>query len=449
MIAIINKLVSKYQTFFNEKAKEVANSTNFVQRESKMTGSLFLQTLVFGFIEEPGTSLTDLAETARELGVDITKQGLGERIRHAVPFLKRMFQDSLELFRNDLPLDLAVLKQFRGIFITDSTVIDLPASLQTEFPGCGGDGPQAAVKVQLCFELLHGNVECVTLEAGRSPDQSYDEYLKNIQSCGLYINDLGYFVLSRFRDIHEQQAYFLSRFNTQTMLFDPQTGPSIDLLSWLRAQTTPIFEKEWLLGTKERLPCRVLGVQVPQEVADQRRRRARETARRKGRTPSARHLELMAWSIYITNVPATLLTSNQVLSLYPVRWQIELLFKLWKSQCELDRIAGWQRERILSELYAKLIGIVVTQFLLSPFRWRERELSAVKSQQIVRRYAIRLAQSLGVVAELAKLLDRIITHCLNHATKDKRQKRQSTFEKLNRTMEPLRPNSQPGEATLA
>lgn len=78
----------------------------------------------------------------------------------------------------------------------------------------------------------------------------------------------------------------------------------------------------------------------PQEVTDQRRRRAHKTAPRKGRTPRARHLELMKWSIFITNIPATMLTLSQVVLLYSVRWQIELLFKLCKSECALDRIVG-------------------------------------------------------------------------------------------------------------
>ena len=166
------------------------------------------------------------------------------------------------------------------------------------------------------------------------------------------------------------------------------------------------------------------------QVADRRRQKARENARRKGRTLSPHHLELLGWNIYITNVSPTLLTLPQILVMYSVRWQVELIFKVWKSQCAIDRVAGCRRERILVELYAKLIGVVVTHFLIAPFRSVERELSAVKVQHLVRRYALRLAQSLDSLERLMAVLDKLITRCLQSALKDKRRKRLSTLQKL-------------------
>ncbi len=75
-----------------------------------------------------------------------------------------------------------------------------------------------------------------------------------------------------------------------------------------------------------------------------------------------------------------MLSIEQVALLYRVRWQIELVFKLWKSYCRLDHIQGLRRERVLFELYTKMIGIILTQFLVAPLRlphgaWANRELS--------------------------------------------------------------------------
>jgi PII-like signaling protein len=429
-MAEVTQLAPKLQVFFTQTAEAIARKTKFVQRKSKMTGALFLQSIMFGFEEQPDACLTDLIETSEDLGVTISKQGLQERIQDAVPFLQEMFGQGLRLFRHELPLDVVVLKQFKGIFITDSTVIALPESLRQEFPGCGGSGSDAAVKIQLTFELLCGVMDTVDLQTGRSADQGYDGHVQAIRPGALYLNDLGYFVLHHFQQIDQGQAYFLSRFDLQTAIFGPETGERLDLLAWLREQTQTSLETEWLVGVHEKLRCRVIVVKLPQEVADRRRQKAQENASRKGRTLSPRHLELLGWNIYITNVPAAMLTLQQVLVMYSVRWQIELIFKVWKSQCALDRIAGRRRERILTELYAKLIGIVVTHFLIAPFRPVERELSAVKVQHLVRRYALRVAQSLGSLEQLMTVLDTLITHCLKSALKDKRQKRPSTLRKL-------------------
>jgi hypothetical protein len=428
-MADVTQLAPKFQVFFTQTAEAIAHKSGFVQRESKLTGAVFLQSVVFGFVEQPDACLTDLIGTSDDLGVPITKQGLHGRIQRAVPFLREMFEHSLHLFRHDLPLDVAVLKQFSGVFITDSTVVTLPESLQAEFPGCGGSGPDAALKIQLTFELLCGRIDTVDFEPGRSPDQTYDGHGQAIQSGALYMSDLGYFVVKRFQQIDQHRAYFLSRFDLQTAIFTPETGEQLDLLAWLRTQAQPCVETEWLVGAREKLRCRVIVMRLPQEVADRRRQKARETAQRKGRTPSLRHLELLGWNIYMTNVPATMLTFHQVWVMYSVRWQVELIFKVWKSQIALDRVAGRHRERILTELYAKLIGAVVFDFLMAPFRLIEHELSRVKVHHIIQHYALRLAQRLSSIEDIVELLDKIISRCLKDARTDKR-KRPTTLRKL-------------------
>ena len=97
----------------------------------------------------------------------------------------------------------------------------------------------------------------------------------------------------------------------------------------------PVF-----LGEKERLPCRLIAVRVPAEVAARRRQQAREKARKHGREPSKEYLELQEWTIFVTNCRARLLTWKEVVVLYRARWQIELLFKLWKSH---NRVASGTR----------------------------------------------------------------------------------------------------------
>lgn len=429
----LGTLAPMIETFFTQTADQVARTEGFVERVSKLTGSLFLQTLVFGFLDQPDASLTGLTDTSQDLGVTVTKQGLQTRIENAVGFLTEMFQHALALFRNELPLDLKVLQQFTALFLTDSSTVALPDALKDDFPGCGGDGADAAIKIQLTFEFLRGGMAGMRFQAGRTPDQSYTGELEHIQAGALYLSDLGYFVLSRFRRLDEQHAYFLSRFDTKTLLFAAE-GEALDLWEWLCAHAAAQFEAPVRIGREDQLPCRMIVLRVPQEVADERRRKARETARRKGRTPSARHLALMDWALYITNVPTTLLTLRQVVILYSVRWQIELIFKLWKSECELDRVAGRHRERVLSELYAKLIGMVIMQFLLAPFRNGERELSVVKVVRLIQHHVRHVIEHLGDREQLTQVLRDLAQRFLEHGMKDKRQ-RQTTLQAIHATEE--------------
>jgi hypothetical protein len=426
-----NTLASTIQTFFNQTAHTVARATDFVTRTSKLTGAGFLQTLTFGFLDDPDASLTGLVETSHDLGVTITQQGLQTRIDHAVPFHKEMFQRALALFRQALPLDLTLLRQFTAIYLTDGTMIALPAQLQDEFPGCGGSGPAAALKRQLTFEFLQSVITTLTGQSGRTPEQKYVAAWQNIVAGALYLADWGYLVLARFRAIAEGQAYFLSRYDTQTTLFDA-TGIPLDLLTWLRAPPEARFEQEVHIGQHEPLPCRMIAVRVPQEVADRRRHKARETARRKRQTPTERHWELLNWSVFITNVPASMLTAAQVVILYSVRGPIELIFKGWKSNGALDRVAGWHRERVLSELYAKLIGTVVMQFLLAPYRDREREVSTVQGVRLIQHHVKGVIERMGKLERLTATLQNLVARFLKNGLKDKRRKRLTTYQELRR-----------------
>ena len=81
-----------------------------------------------------------------------------------------------------------------------------------------------------------------------------------------------------------------------------------------------------MIGAKEQVAARLIAARVPEEVVNARRRTARKNAKKKGYTPSQAHLTLLAWNLFITNVPETIWQTATVLKVYPIRWQIELYF---------------------------------------------------------------------------------------------------------------------------
>ena len=419
------------QKIFGETAAEVARETKFVQRESQMTGSKFLQTWVMGFLQHPKASLNMLCQVARDLGVAITKQGIQKRLTPAtIQFFEKMFECAKTTFQNKIPIPLELLTQFTAVELVDSSGIALPDSLADEFPGAGGDGPKAAMKLQTVWEVLRGNLSAVVRQTGRQPDQRFEGHLEHIAPGVLFLCDLGYFVLTSLRDIAAGDAYFVSRLNTKCTLYDPTTQEKLDLLAHLRQSPDDQVELNLLVGLKVKLACRVLVVRLPPDVVEERRRKAKANAHRKGRTLSAEKLAWLAWSVYITNVPATMLTLHQAILIYTLRWQIELLFRLWKSEGQLNRVAGHLRERVLCEIYAKLIGMVVFHYLTAPVRWAERELSPVKALQTLRRHVIDIAKSMGSLPDLQAVLRELTRRWRRFALKDKRRTRLSTCRRI-------------------
>jgi len=93
------------------------------------------------------------------------------------------------------------------------------------------------------------------------------------------------------------------------------------------------------------------------------------TARRKRDPLSQEALALAHWTIVVTNLPPHRLSFDQAFMLLRLRWQIELLFKLWKQHAHLETSRSQQPNRIMCELYAKLLGLVIQHALLLATCW--------------------------------------------------------------------------------
>ena len=146
-------------------------------------------------------------------------------------------------------------------------------------------------------------------------------------------------------------------------------------------------------------------------MADQRRRKLREEAAKHGRPVSATRLALADWTILVTNVPPDRLTLAEALVLLRARWQIERLFALWKQHGRLDKTRSGKPWRILCEVYAKLLALLIQHWVLLTGVWAHPDRSFVKAARTVRQRALALADALDEPAELERALARL-ARCL-------------------------------------
>jgi hypothetical protein len=185
------------------------------------------------------------------------------------------------------------------------------------------------------------------------------------------------------------------------------------------------------LGEKERLPGRLIAVRVPAEVAARRRQNVREKARDHGREASREYLDLQEWTIFVTNGAPELLTWKEVVVLYRARWQIELLFKLWKSHNHLaqhETDASPQRQ--MAVLYAKLIGVIVQHWMLLIATWNDARRSLRKAAAVLRDWIVLLTQVLDDPQRLCDLLRQIADAIAQTARVTRRRKHPSLFQLL-------------------
>jgi hypothetical protein len=83
-------------------------------------------------------------------------------------------------------------------------------------------------------------------------------------------------------------------------------------------------------------------------------------------------------------VPTRLLSLEEALVVARARWQIELLFKLWMSQGRIDESTRAKPSRLVYELYAKLLAMIIQHWALLISGWEHVNRSLVKMAQTVR-----------------------------------------------------------------
>ena len=97
-------------------------------------------------------------------------------------------------------------------------------------------------------------------------------------------------------------------------------------------------------------------------------------------------------NLLITNVSSKHLLHNEVYELYSLRWQIEIIFKTWKSIFKIHEVKPVKLERFQCHLYGQLIGLCLVASITYRMRrliWenKQKEVSEYKCTYIVKIYS--------------------------------------------------------------
>jgi hypothetical protein len=291
-------------------------------------------------------------------GLSYSKQALYKRLTPAIEGF--LAQCATALF-GQLPEARerwrGLLSPFRRVLLRDSTIHTLPEHLAALFPGSRNHRKGfAALKIQFITDLLSVQALHLSLSGFTRNDQAAAlDILEVAQPGDLIIRDLGYFVVRAFRWIAESGAFFVSRCRPDMICYDPRTGVPLNLVAELRRCGR--LDREVWLGS-EKLSVRLVALPVPPAVANERRRRAKQSRDRRS-PPSARRLFLLGWTLLITNVARSVWTAKVLAAIYRLRWRIEMIFKAWKSHLGLRQFHCRSAKVLRLSVVTKLLFCVL------------------------------------------------------------------------------------------
>ena len=179
-----------------------------------------------------------------------------------------------------------------------------------------------------------------------------------------------------------------------------------------------------------------MAYRLSEERAQRHRVQLREKCRTHGRQPTQAALELAGWLILLTNAPAELLPDSAVGLLYRVRWQIELVFKQWKSVLRLDVLPSANGCRVQCEIWSRLLSALLAFVWYQhtnalALKLHEREIRFLKLAKQLQHHGQVLVRALfagreRLESEYRSLWKRI----LKLARKERQLSRPTTWENL-------------------
>jgi hypothetical protein len=432
-MCMLSQVARALQQVFGRCAEEANRVAGVIQRQRKFTPTSLAQSFILAHVQKPDASVTDIAAMATASGVSVTPQAIEQRFSERLAkFFETLFQQMSQIVVAADQTLAPLLARFTQVLVLDSSVIMLPDDQAARFRGCGGPPGkgQAALRLQTEFDLRSGALRTVQIEEGRALDGASSRQHARPARGSLRITDLGYFNLPVFAMIAAAGAYYLSRLQYHTALF-VDGRPTAGLIAWLRQCGDSIVDREVEVGSREHLRCRLIAWRMPLQIANQRRRRLRaQTKQKKGRQPTAEALAACDWSFFMTNLTEDKLSIAEAIVLYRARWQIELLFKRWKSLEHLDQFHGPRTQEPMTRFWVRLCTVLIQHWLAIGVTWSQvKNLSLVRVVKLLRQFAYELTLAWTSPRQLKRVL-RCIEKTANCTCRRNPRKSPGTYELL-------------------
>lgn len=346
-------MANKFQAVLDESTlNERGQALGLVQRQRLVTPFRLGLSVIGSMATQQIQTIADLHRQFNELwDLDTDYNAFYKQVdKSSAP---TFFLDALSAIMSQLTMKVlgfeagTAFSEFDRLIIQDGSSFALHQALAEQFPGRFRAVSPAAVELHCTLDLLQDAPVAIALSPDSDSEHAYRPEPGSL-SGALWLADRGYLDLAYLRDIERHGGFFLVRgkagLNPRVIDAYREDGQRLKgcqdrdlkaVVSQLPKRQRAELDVEWLI---EGEPLRV-----------------RLIVRWNPETKSFDYL--------LTNLPKNRYTINIICLGYKLRWQVELLFKEWKSHTNLHKFDTEKENIAESLIWASLAASAIKRFL--------------------------------------------------------------------------------------
>lgn len=346
----------------------LARSSKFKQRNSVISPKSFLESLFFCNHQSSPTLTSYSIDLASQGLPKVSKQAVDKRFNaNTKKMLYAILSKILNAQFNFKNRDLKGLTSlFSDIQVMDSTDVRLSKRTKDCFPGYGGDGRESIMQLQFEYRLISKEVTYFSVGSARDSDfKAGMGNLTQIKPDTLLLRDLAYVGKEYFKAVSNNNLSFISRAKSQWSFYilkneEYHRLTTNDIITQLESQKDCRYiDMNVFVGSEEKVPVRLIANLLSDDQKEKRLKK--KTANRKLGKDA---LESIGLNLFVTNVPKEKCNSDTIYQLYRLRWQIELIFKAWKSVMKFDQLHPMNGIRLECTVLIKFIWVMMNWNIL-------------------------------------------------------------------------------------
>jgi len=325
-------------------SEAAARSAGALLRQREVKTASDLLRLVLGYaVCDWSLRLLGIWSELRGVG-HLSSTAIGKRLKHCNQWLGMLIVALLVTRRLRLPTRAGELR----LRIQDAAVISRPGSQGTDW------------RVHLSLNVGQAKIDGIDLT-----DAHGGETVARfpVQPGEIRLVDCGYAHARGLGTILKEGGHLVVRINWQTLHLEGEDGRRVDVAEWLRALEPTLAgateRSVWLTTPHGRFALRLVVCPLPPAKAEKARRRAHQAARKKKHQVDKRTLLAAGFVLLLTNLPLSRWGAGEVLDLYRLRWQVEMLIKRLKSLLVLDGLRAQSPDLAQTYLLGKLLGALL------------------------------------------------------------------------------------------